>query len=254
MKLTRSKLIKKIRRKLEKTGYPRLQMSFLVLVTAASGFIFSYTLLQFGLTSMWLRYLVVIILAYMIFLLLLWLWLRTRADDYFDIVDVADAIPMPRGGNAPVDVFSGDGGSFGGGGANASFGEASSVSVAESANAGDSDLVSGTVDAVSGADEFAIPLLLIVFVVSLLLSALFVIYSAPVLFAELMFDGVLAAGLYRRLRKLEYRHWLETAVRKTIWPFVLTALLVTAAGWGMANYAPGAHSIGDVILQLKQAQ
>ena len=78
------------------------------------------------------------------------------------------------------------------------------------------------------------------------------IYSAPVLFAELLVDGVLSASLYRRLRGLQTRHWLETAVRRTALPFALTAAIVSASGWGMAHYAPEAHSIGDVITHSKQ--
>lgn len=79
------------------------------------------------------------------------------------------------------------------------------------------------------------------------------VYSAPVLFAELLVDGVLSASLYRRLRGLETRHWLETAFRRTALPFALTAAIVSASGWGILLYAPEAHSIGDVISHSKQA-
>ena len=80
-----------------------------------------------------------------------------------------------------------------------------------------------------------------------MLSSLFVIYSAPVLFAELLLDGARAAGLYRGLRGLDRRHWLESALRRTFLPFVLTTAVVTAAGWGMGHYAPEARSIGEVM-------
>ena len=83
---------------------------------------------------------------------------------------------------------------------------------------------------------------------------LFVVYSAPLLFAELLVDGVLAATLYRRLRGIEPRHWLETAVRRTFLPFLLTACFTGAAGWTMAMYAPGANSIGKVFLHAKQGR
>jgi hypothetical protein len=86
-----------------------------------------------------------------------------------------------------------------------------------------------------------------------LLSSFFMVYSAPVLFAELLVDGVLSASLYHRLRGFETRHWLETAIRRTVWPFVLTTAIVSASGWGMALYAPGAHSISDVIFHSSQS-
>jgi hypothetical protein len=87
--------------------------------------------------------------------------------------------------------------------------------------------------------------------VGLVLSSLFVIYSAPMLFAEVLLDAALSAGLYRRLRGIEADHWLQTAIRRTILPFALTALCVTLAGWGMELYAPGANSIGDVFLHVR---
>ena len=87
---------------------------------------------------------------------------------------------------------------------------------------------------------------------ALLLSSLFVVYSAPILFAELIVDGVLSASLYRKLRELETRHWLETAIRRTAWPFAGTAAIVCDIGWAMAIYAPEAHSVGDVIAHAKQ--
>jgi hypothetical protein len=33
----------------------------------------------------------------------------------------------------------------------------------------------------------------------------------------------------------------------------LTALIVSASGWFLSLYVPGAHSVGDVIIQLKHA-
>ena len=90
--------------------------------------------------------------------------------------------------------------------------------------------VEGALEAAAQAEEFAIPLMLLVLVGVLLFSSLFVVYSAPTLFAELLLDGVLAAGLYRRLSRVERRHWLETALRRTFWPFLLTAGLAAVLG------------------------
>lgn len=70
---------------------------------------------------------------------------------------------------------------------------------------------------------------------------------APTLFAELLLDGVLSASLYRRLSRVERWHWLETAVRRTVWPFILTAVMAFAVGWVLQDSAPEARSIGDVV-------
>jgi hypothetical protein len=74
-----------------------------------------------------------------------------------------------------------------------------------------------------------------------------IVWVAPALFAELMVDAALATGLYRRLPGVEREHWLRTAVRRTVWPFVGVAVLFSLAGGAMQIYAPDAKSIGAVI-------
>jgi len=243
VRLSRFHEIQKIRDNLERDGLPRLQMTLLVLITGISGFIASYVFLRVGLTEMWLRYLVSFGIAYLVFLFLLWLWLRTRADDYVDLPDLSNTIPSGNGRHGVS--YSGKGGDFGGGGASSSF-DAPAEDISIAGDAG--DVVGEAVGAAAHAEEFAIPLIVLIFMMTLLLSTLLMIYSAPVLFAELMLDGVLSASLYHRLRGLETRHWLETVVRRTAWPFLVTALMVSALGLGMALYAPGAHTLGEVML------
>lgn len=79
------------------------------------------------------------------------------------------------------------------------------------------------------------------------LSSLFVIWSAPVLFAEIMVDALLAAGLYRRLQVMNPRHWMYAALKRTLIPFFLTTMVLGGAGWAMQAYSPEARSLGDVF-------
>jgi len=261
-RLFRHREVARLRARLERDGYPRLQMFLLVSLTGAAGFLSSYALLHLGLTEIWLRYLAAFGFAYLAFMGLLWLWLRTRADDYAEIPDVSGLVPSGRSGGHDCADFSGGGGSGGGGGASGTFdGPGDGPGLGAPVDAGGTDSVSSVVDSagealgegLSGADELAIPVALILAVGALLLSSLWIVYSAPVLFAELLLDGMLAASLYHRLRGLETQHWLETAVRRTWVPFLLTALIVSAAGWGMKLYAPQAHSVGEVIAFAKQS-
>lgn len=224
-------------------------MFLLVTLTGASGFVASYLLLHAGFVEMWLRYLVSFGVAYLMFLFLLWLWLTTRAEDYTDLPDFSGSPSF--GSGSPGTCYSGKGGDFGGGGASGSF-DAPSESTSLFSDSGGS--VGDTLGTVTDAEEFAIQLVVLVLLGAMLFSSLFMIYSAPVLFAELLVDGVLSASLYRRLRGLETRHWLETALRRTALPFALTAAIVSTSGWGMALYAPEAHSIGDVISHSKQGR
>lgn len=78
-------------------------------------------------------------------------------------------------------------------------------------------------------------------------ASLYVIYLAPMLFAELLLDAALSYSLYRHLRGRDTRHWLMTALRHTAIPFALTAVFLSACGEVMHRYAPEAQSIGAVL-------
>lgn len=240
--ISRRHEIQRIRGDLVRLGFPRLQMLLLVTLTGASGFIASYALLHAGFLEMWLRYLAAFAAAYLMFFGLLWLWLRTRAEDYADPPDLS-GLPS-SGSDGSGTCFSGHGGESGGGGASGSF-DALSEPISVVGDPGGS--VGDALGSVAEAEEFAIPLFVLLLAAVMVFSSLFMIYSAPTLFAELLVDGVLSASLYRRLRGLETRHWLETAFRRTALPFAATAVVVSALGWGMSLYAPEAHSIGGVM-------
>lgn len=225
---SRSQLIQRIRHELETRGYPRLQMMLLVALTGGAGFLASFTLLTCGVDSLALRYSLAVAIAYLVFLLLLWVWLRADFDTYDGLDEVAmeivDAIPEPasRGSSTQSEPLV----------------ELPDVSVPG-------------IDAVGDADELAIPLGIVLvvagLVLAILLASVSVIFSAPILFAELIVDGVLAASLYRRLRRTDSRHWLQSAVRRTIVPFAITAALAAIGGWGLSVNAPGARTLGDAL-------
>jgi len=240
----RSAEIQKIRRDLERDSFPRLQMFLLVAITGTAGFVASSLLLSNGLLEIWLRYLASFGVAYLVFLTLLWLWLRTRGEDWNDFPNISD-VGSPSGSHSTGGSFTGNGGDFGGGGASGSFDAPADI------HNGAVDVVGDALGSAAEAEEFAIPLVVLIFIGVLFVSSFFMIYSAPVLFAELLVDGVLSASLYRKLRGLETRHWLETAIRRTFWPFAMTAIMVSATGWAMSRYAPEAHTLGEVILHAK---
>jgi hypothetical protein len=229
---SRHQLIDRLRRELEHRGYPRLQMLLLVSLTGGAGFLASYGLLHAGMETLSWRYGLSVGIAYGFFLLLLWLWLRTDVDTYDGLaetlVDVAEAVE-PRAGD------------------HKHCREATSEPLVELPD------VPGLPEggALPDADELTIPLgallLVVSIVVTVLVASVSIVYSAPVLFAELLLDGVLAASLYRRLRHLDSRHWLQSAVRRTFVPFAITALLIMTAGWALSIYAPTARSLGEVL-------
>ena len=55
-------------------------MTLLVVLTGGAGLLASFVLLHLGVDSMAVRYPLAVTIAYAVFLLLLWLWLRTKAE------------------------------------------------------------------------------------------------------------------------------------------------------------------------------
>ena len=259
---TRDHAIAHTRRRLQRESFPRLQMALLVALTGGAGFLASFTLLHAGVHGMALRYPLALGVAYLFFLLLLWLWLRTKASDWLDLpLDLGRGLPSSSRSPGPAPFRSGGGGDFGGGGASASFApaevsgaapaELSAVSqAAASTDLGDIELPSAVGDAagaVADADNAAVPLLILALVLGLALASLWVVWTAPALFAEVLVDGALSFTLYRHLRRSEPRHWFATALRRTVLPFAITAVFLALVGAGLSAAAPGAHSIGEVV-------
>ena len=211
--LERDAEVERMRAAMERNEYPRLRMFLLVATTGGCGFLASALLLHLGVDSMALRYALALCAAHAAFLLLLWAWLRSRPDDDFDVPDLVGDWRLPNGPDGP------------------------SVPNART----DFDVSLG------GADEFATPLLAALFVAIVACASLWIVYIAPALFAELLFDGVLAAGLYRRVRHSDRRHWLETAVKRTLVPFALTLLGLVVFGALAQTWIPGAHTLGEVL-------
>lgn len=267
---SRKKLIALVRQRLVAEGFPRLQISLILLLTAAAGFFISFILLQIGIDSMAFRYPVAIAAAYCVFLLLLrvWLWLqkndRGRLDgDLLPDVDL-DIIPIPSGGSggtadAGIDPACDTGGDFAGAGAGGSWDGlnlSGYASPTEDGGINAADAVDTTVEATGDGvgslldgidlDEGLWIALVIVVLTGALLAALYVVYIAPVLLAEVLVDGVLVTGLYRRVKKADQRHWLRTAVRKTLLPAIIVAVCFAVAGYAMEQIAPEARSVGEV--------
>lgn len=244
--LTRSLAVLNYKRQLERDSFPRLQMGLIVAVTGGAGLLVSFLLLQSGMGSMAIRYPFALAVAYLVFLLLLWAWLRAKEDDFTDIPDLSNAMPNLSGSGHSAPFQSGGGGDFGGGGASGSFdGSALQSFAGVDDDAGTS--IGESLGSVGDADELAIPILAIVFVAGMAVASLYVVYLAPTLFAELLVDGVLSYTLYRHLHKVETHFWLSTAFKRTVFPFLMTAVFLALAGAAMAHYAPGARSIGEVI-------
>jgi hypothetical protein len=249
MSQTRDRHIEIIKQRLLRRSTPRLQVSFLLLITGFAGFLASFLLLHLGIIRMWVRYPVVILISYGVFLLLLciWLWFRGRSLD-LDLDSPASDLSFPDGTAFDEGVGFG-GGEAGGGGAGGSWDESistsSSVASSNTSSSGGFDL---------GSDEGCLIVIAIIAFVAGLVACFYVIYIAPALLAEILVDGVLVAGLYRRVRNIEQRHWLLAAVRRTLAPAILAAMFFAVAGWGLQKAVPEAQTIGQVWKHISRSQ
>lgn len=218
--LARRYLAGLVQARLEAESFPRLQMTLLVVLTGGAGLLASFVLLRLGVDSMAVRYPLAVTVAYGVFLLLLWLWLRTKAEDYSEV-----ELPEPSG-----DGLGGAKGAFDAPG-----------------DAAESSAIGDAASALSGADELTMPLFIVTALAAMAVASFYVVYIAPTLFAELLVDGALSYVLYRRLRQAERQHWLSTAVKHTAWPFAVAAILLALIGLALSSAAPGAHTLGEVL-------
>lgn len=256
---SREELVEKVKKRLERHGLPRLQMSVLLALTGATGFLSSFVLLKLGVDSMALRYPVSVALAYGVFLLLLRVWLRLQRErwnvDIPDVGSVGEGVLDGAGGlvRGAGGAFRGGGGNFGGAGASVEF-EAPGVPMAlVQPSPAPAASVSGGSGGGGGFD-FSLDLdeggCFVVVAVLLIAAAtvgavVWILWTAPILLAEVLVDGIVMTGLYRRLKHgPEPGHWLTGAIRRTWIPALVVALLFSIAGHLLQKAVPEARSIG----------
>ncbi len=93
-------------------------------------------------------------------------------------------------------------------------------------------MISKATDAASiDLDELWLIVLALFGLVSGAVLAFYAIYIAPALLAEIFVDGVLIAGLYRRLRGYDTQHWLKAAVKRTWLPVTGMAASLQSADY-----------------------
>jgi hypothetical protein len=252
MNQARERRIKIVQQRLLRRGTPRFLVFVILFLAGVSGFFTSFLLLRLGISQMWIRYPIAILVAYAGFFVLLRLWiglLRRHENRNVDLPEVDLDLLEVTARRADSFHFGG-GGDFGGAGAGGSFGENLSSAAARTTSGGGGSNIGG-VDLDLG-DEGCLIVVAVLALVGGLVAALYVVYIAPALLAEIIVDGVLMVGLYRRVKRIEQTHWLRAAVRQTILPAIVVAIFFTIAGYAMQKAVPSAHSIGDVWNHLMQ--
>jgi hypothetical protein len=225
---SREELVEKTRDRFLRHRFPRLQMSGLLALTGAVGFLSSFVLLKLGVESMVLRYPVAVALAYGAFLLLLRVWLHAQPTEWLeagDVVDLSvealDVASFASEGHG----FVTSGASFEGGG-------------------GDGGFDFGFDGDLEGAAGLLVLLAVLLVAAVTVGAVIWVLWIAPALLTEVLVDGLIMTALYRRLRQPQPTYWLTAAVRRTCAPALIVALLLSGAGGILHTAVPDAHSLG----------
>lgn len=215
----RQRLLDRVQRRLARRGSPRLEMALVVCATGAAGFWCSAVMHLAGVRTMALRYALAVVCAYVAFLLFVWIWLHFKRSS-LDAVDIDPVDALDLASSLPADT--------------------------RLSSAGDGDGDSALGDLAVNADEAVVVLVVVAALLASVAAAGYLVAIAPAFFAEVLLDGVLSYGLYRRLRGLDRRHWLNAALARTVVPFAIVAVFFALAGAVMQRYVPDGDSIGDV--------
>lgn len=215
----------------------RFHMFLIVATCVAVALLITKGLLEVGLTTMWVRYIVALIAAYATFFIGIWVWLhlskygrhlranwgRESRNDFLGDVPV-DIIPNIRigevGSNASPDKAFGGGGLFDGGGASGSWGDALPSTKGSSSKFGLEDF--GDVDLGEGGCALVIAGILLVALLFVIFgAATYVIYQAPIILAEVVFEVLLGSPLARGARALNSANWVRVLFARTWLPFAV---------------------------------
>ena len=217
--------------------------------TFLSGLLTTRILFELDVRTLWLRYSLSVLIAYLAFLVLirLWLWYISRSiepqvDIGGDGLDVAAELlsnlrvdPLPLGG----------GGQFGGGGATGSWGDA--VIMPDSAAASSAPGSNAPGCGIDGGDEGCLIVVLIAVVLALVVASAYVIWAAPAILAEVAFEAALAAALARSAKRIDRPGWVGAVSRATMWPFIAVLFFAIAFGAYAQHHCPEANRLADVL-------
>lgn len=250
---------------LSRRFFVRFHFSLILGIAFGIGLLTTKAFLALGLETMHWRWPIALLASYLGFLLCVRLWLSyvglgRYLDDglgrHLDFPDLAISNSGgSSGGSGGLSLENvlpriPGGGQFGGGGASADF-----SLPADSAPSGIASSLGDTVkEAVGGSsDEGCLVLLAILALLAAIFGVgIYVIWQAPALLAEVAFEGALAAGLVKPLRRIEDPGWIGGALRASAIPFLLIFACTMAIAFLAESHAPEASTLVEAIRILLQ--
>lgn len=196
-------------------------MFVIVTATFLAGLLTTKLLMMSGVNLLWLRYALAVCAAYLTFLVIirLWIWYVCSggggdASDAVDLFEVDWTDPGAAGGQV----------------------------------AGGGSDKSGCLSFDIGGDEGCwVAILLAVLVGVLLIAGGYLVYAAPAILGEAVFEALLAAALVRRTRKFAAAGWAGSIFQSTVWIFVAVLTISVALGLYAQKSCPEALRIRDAI-------
>jgi hypothetical protein len=225
----RARAIERFKALLPRRGNPYGHMTLILLATGCAGFLSSRLLHTAGLTSMGVRYPIAVGLAYLVFLCLVGVWVSYQRR----------ASHKPRGDTAYIDTgpyYCGD--PFPTSGAARSPGHVAATGQKKGSGGGDWGGADGEGAAV------LVVILVVIAVLAALTASIYVVIEAPVLFAEVLVDAGLMAGMSHKLRRSQ-DHWTAGVIRRTWLPAAALALCFSLVGFGLEHLVPKATTLAE---------
>ena len=96
-------------------------------------------------------------------------------------------------------------------------------------------------------DDLGIVILVALLVLAIGAAAVYVIWAAPAILSEAAFQGVLAAALTRRAKKISHGTWEGSVFRATVIPFAIVLLFAVALGIYAQKRCPSAMRLREAI-------
>lgn len=245
----------RLRRRLQQRHWLHLHAALTGGLSLVGMSVISLCLLHAGVHSMALRYGIALACGYLLYLLLVRLWAGCMLRRDWDPGDVPSDVPATSGktGGAHAEGFeSGQGGSYGGGGASGNWDDGAALPDVMPSSSG-VELPDVDLPGVDGLDEGALVLVPVLLIFAGLLlavtgagSLLWLVFGAD-LFLTVAVEVAFALLMARTLYVVEREGWLLAALRMS-WKPMLGALVAAVALGGVADWLfPQADTLVQVL-------
>lgn len=242
--------------------HPRLVMGTILVFSLCVALLTTKGLLWLGFDSLLFRYLFAAGMGYLAFFCGVWAWIwltpwshHMRAQRRQREAELVDpGLDLPTGGADRVanssEPFAAQGGDFGGGGATGTWDD----SLIDASTA-----VDGVVDNVGvgdvldvGGDEGGCLIVLVavlawIVAIFIFSATLAVIWNAPLILAEVVFEVILGSSLVRQSKDLREADWSKVLFKRTWKGFAVVLGLILIFCFSAARSAPEATTAMEVI-------